>query len=217
MEKSGADAFTEWLYSDIVKEHFINPRNVLFGDDAEVAEKAHGIGVVGSPVCGDMMKIFVRVDEKTGRIIDFRWKTFGCASAIASTSMLSEMVLEGQGMTIEEAFKLRPQDILARLEGLPPRKIHCSVLGDQGLRAALRDYLVKTGQEDRIPPEPNRTICYCLQVSEKDIEEAVIEHSVRTFEELQERTKIATGCGECRDEAERVLSQVLDEYNLKEK
>jgi len=216
MKKSSTEAFTEWLYSDIVKEHFTNPRNVLFGDDTEVAALADGVGVVGSPVCGDMMKVFVRVDPQTGRITDFRWKTFGCASAIASTSMLSEMVLEGGGMTIDEAFKLRPQDILARLGGLPPRKIHCSVLGDQALRAALRDYLVKSGQEDRIPEEPERTVCYCLQVSEQDIEDAVIEHGVRTFEELQQRTKVATGCGECRDEAERVLNRVLAEYSIKE-
>jgi len=216
MKKSSTEAFTEWLYSDIVKEHFTNPRNVLFGDDTEVAALADGVGVVGSPVCGDMMKVFVRVDPPTGRITDFRWKTFGCASAIASTSMLSEMVLEGGGMTIDEAFKLRPQDILARLGGLPPREIHCSVLGDQALRAALRDYLVKSGQEDRIPEEPERTVCYCLQVSEQDIEDAVIEHGVRTFEELQQRTKVATGCGECRDEAERVLNRVLAEYSIKE-
>jgi len=216
MKKSSTEAFTEWLYSDIVKEHFTNPRNVLFGDDTEVAALADGVGVVGSPVCGDMMKVFVRVDPQTGRITDFRWKTFGCASAIASTSMLSEMVLEGGGMTIDEAFKLRPQDILARLGGLQPRQIHCSVLGDQALRAALRDYLVKSGQEDRIPEEPERTVCYCLQVSEQDIEDAVIEHGVRTFEELQQRTKVATGCGECRDEAERVLNRVLAEYSIKE-
>jgi len=209
------DAFAQWLYTDIVKEHFTNPRNVLFGDETEIAGQADGIGVVGSPVCGDMMKVFIRVDFAKQRIVDFHWKTIGCASAIASTSMLSEMVLEGGGMSIEDAFKLRPQDILERLGGLPERKIHCSVLGDKALRAALRDYLIKSHQEHLIPPEPTREVCHCLAVTEADIEDAVLEHNVRTFEQLQARTKISTGCGECRPEAERILQRILDAFNLK--
>jgi len=214
MKQNETDAFTRWLYTDIVKEHFTNPRNVLFGDETEVAEKADGIGTVGSPVCGDMMKVFIRIDPETDRIKDFRWKTFGCASAIASTSMLSEIVLEGDGMTIDEAFNLRPQDILSRLGGLPERKIHCSVLGDKALRAALRDYLAKTGQVERIPPEGGRTVCHCLEVTEDDIEDAVVEHNVRTFEHLQARTKISTGCGECREDAELTLARILKQYEL---
>lgn len=208
------DAFTQWLYTDIVKEHFTNPRNVYFGDESEISAKSDGIGVVGSPVCGDMMKVYINVDRESGRIISFHWKTFGCASAIASTSMLSEMVLENGGMTIDEAFLLRPQDIMARLGGLPEKKIHCSVLGDKALRAALRDYLIKTKQEHCIPPEPAREVCHCLAVTEADIEEAVLEHNVRSFGQLQARTKIATGCGQCRGEAERTLSQILDNYKI---
>ncbi len=208
------DAFTQWLYTDVVKDHFTNPRNALFGDDAEAVAKSDGVGVVGSPVCGDMMKVYVNIDEKSGRISGFQWKTFGCASAIASTSMLSEMVLENGGMTVEEAFLLRPQDILERLGGLPERKIHCSVLGDKALRTALRDYLVKVKQEHRIPPEPAREVCHCLAVTEADIEDAVLEHNVRTFEQLQERTKISTGCGLCRADAERTLNQIMDNYMI---
>jgi len=214
MKKNETDAFTRWLYTDIVKDHFTNPRNVLFGDETEVAESANGVGVVGSPVCGDMMKVFIRVDPESDRIVDFRWKTFGCASAIASTSMLSEIVMEGGGITVEEAFKIRPQDILSRLGGLPEKKIHCSVLGDKALRAALRDYLTKTGQEERIPPERGRTVCHCLEVTEGDIEDAVVEHNVRTFEDLQAQTKISTGCGECRSDAGQVLSRILREYEM---
>jgi nitrogen fixation protein NifU and related proteins len=208
------EAFQQWLYTDTVMDHFTNPRNVLLGDETEVVARADGIGIVGSPVCGDMMKIYVGVNKETGRINDLRWKTFGCASAIASTSMLSEMVLENGGMTIEDAFLLRPQDILERLGGLPERKIHCSVLGDKALRAALRDYLIKTGQENRIPPEPAREVCHCLAVTEADIEDAVLEHNVRTFEQLQSRTKISTGCGQCKDEAIRTFNKILDNYNI---
>ena len=214
-QKNETDAFTEWLYTDIVKDHFTNPRNVVFGDDDEVLKEANGVGVVGSPVCGDMMRVYVTVDPETDRIKRFRWKTFGCASAIASTSMLSEMVLTGGGITVDEAFKIRPQDILAKLGGLPERKIHCSVLGDKALREALRDYLLKTGQEERIPAEPERVVCHCLQVSEADIEEAVL-HGARSFEQLQHRTKVATGCGQCEPEARRVMKQFLDNYGLEE-
>lgn len=130
-----------WLYSDIVKDHFFNPRNLLVNGQEE-GFKADGVGRVGSPACGDEMVIWIKV--KGAKIIDCKWQTFGCGSAIASTSMLSVMVLENGGMTIEQALKIRPQDILERLDGLPARKIHCSVLGDQALRAAINDYLSKS-------------------------------------------------------------------------
>lgn len=128
-----------WLYSDIVKDHFFNPRNIIKTDDLDNF-KADGIGRVGSPACGDEMVFMIKVDPKTDRISDCRWQTFGCASAIASTSILSEMVLENGGMKIADALKIKPQDILERLGGLPKRKIHCSVLGDQALRKAIEDY-----------------------------------------------------------------------------
>ncbi|MBU1922353.1 iron-sulfur cluster assembly scaffold protein [Patescibacteria group bacterium] len=128
-----------WLYSDAVKEHFYNPKNVM--TDKLLADyKADGVGEVGSPACGDVMRMWIKVDPKTKKVKDCKWKTFGCASAIAATSVLSVMVMERGGMTIERAKKIKPQDIVARLQGLPSVKIHCSVLGDQALRAAIRDY-----------------------------------------------------------------------------
>lgn len=133
-----------WLYSDIVKDHFFNPRNLLVNGQEEGFE-ADGMGRVGSPACGDEMVIWIKVDPKTKKITDCKWQTFGCGSAIASTSMLSEMVLENGGMTIEQALKIRPQDILERLGGLPARKVHCSVLGDQALRAAIEDWRSRRG------------------------------------------------------------------------
>ena len=136
------DSGDAWVYTDIVKDHFFNPRNFLVHGQEE-NYKADGVGRVGSPACGDEMVIWIKIDPKTQKITDCKWQTFGCGSAIASTSILSEMVLENEGMKIEDAMKLRPQDILERLGGLPARKVHCSVLGDQALRAAIEDYKSK--------------------------------------------------------------------------
>ena len=130
---------TSWLYSDIVKDHFFNPRNVMpAGKEDEY--QADGMGRVGSPACGDEMVIWIKIDPKTQKIVDCKWQTFGCGSAIASTSMLSEMLLENGGMTLDEAVKIKPQDIMERLGGLPARKVHCSVLGDQASQKAIDDY-----------------------------------------------------------------------------
>ncbi len=131
------DQGASWLYSDIVKDHFFNPRNILIND---LDYESDGVGVVGSPACGDMMVVWIQVDKDTGRISDCKWRTFGCASAIASTSMMSIMVTEGEGMTLRDAKRLMPEAILERLGGLPDRKYHCSVLGHQALREAVFDY-----------------------------------------------------------------------------
>ena len=127
----------DWLYSDIVKDHFFNPRNILLNEAHYVAD---GIGVVGSPACGDMMAVWIRVDPKTGRISECKWRTFGCASAIASTSMMSVMATESGGMTLARAKHMTPEAIIERLGGLPDRKYHCSVLGHAALREAIKDY-----------------------------------------------------------------------------
>ena len=130
----------EWFYSETVKEHFFSPKNIVKTqkEAEELSEQADGIGIEGSPACGDMMKMWIRV--KNNRVIDCRWQTFGCASAIAATSMFSTMVTENDGMEIGKALKIKPQDIVKRLEGLPLRKIHCSVLADKTFKAAIKDY-----------------------------------------------------------------------------
>lgn len=122
-----------WVYSEIVKEHFLNPRNFLMGDEAKYSHDAEGI--VGNPVCGDQMKMFIRVENN--EIVDVKWKTYGCASAIASTSALSELV---KGKTLDDALKVGPQEITDFLGGLPEHKFHCSVLGHEALAAAIRTY-----------------------------------------------------------------------------
>ncbi len=128
-----------WLYTDTVKDHFLHPRNIFLSEEEgkKYEKKADGVGQVGSPACGDVMRMYIQVDKKTHKITACKYKTFGCASAIASTSMLSEMAI---GMKLEDAKKLTPKDIIHKLGGLPARKIHCSVLGDQALRAAIKNY-----------------------------------------------------------------------------
>lgn len=195
-------------YSDTVMDHFSNPRNVLKVSEDEYGPS--GVGMVGNPTCGDMMKVWIKVDDKD-RIYDLKWKTFGCASAIGSTSMMSEMVTEEGGMKLEDALRLKPQDIMDRLGGLPSIKIHCSVLGDKALRSAIHDFLKKNGREDLIEEEKVTVVCECLDVTDKEIEEEVLE-GVSDFETLQERTKISTGCGKCRETAIELFEQYRAKY-----
>ena len=127
-----------WIYSDEVKKHFLEPKNFLAEEPKE--GDFDTVGEVGSLACGDVMKIWIKVDKKTDKIINLGWKTWGCASAIASTSIFSEMVLENGGMTIESALKITPKDIVEKLGGLPARKFHCSVLADQAFKKAVEEY-----------------------------------------------------------------------------
>jgi nitrogen fixation NifU-like protein len=125
----------DWIYTDIVKEHFLNPRNYLMGDESKFKYDASGI--VGNPICGDQMKMYLQIDKKTDTIKDIRWKTYGCASAIASTSALSELA---KGKTLDEALKISAEDIDNYLGKLPKHKFHCSILGHDALRDAIENY-----------------------------------------------------------------------------
>lgn len=200
-----------WFYTDVVKEHFFHPKNFL---EDESAYKDAYLGMVGSPACGDAMKLWIRVEKDVDgveRVKDFKWKTFGCASAIASTSMLSVMVTENGGLSVDEALKLRPQDIMMRLGGLPARKVHCSVLGDKALRAALNDYFRKTNQVDKIIVEQGRIIDKVLKITDHDIEEAVLE-GADTLEKIQQKTKVGTGDPSCIPEVEQLLRFYKEKY-----
>ena len=128
----------DWVYSETVKDHFLHPRNWLMGDEAQFPHDA--MGVVGNPICGDQMKMYIQVRE--GRIFDIRWKTYGCASAIASTSALSELA---KGKTLDEALLISAKDIDDFLGNLPKHKFHCSVLGHDALRDAIEKF---RAQED---------------------------------------------------------------------
>lgn len=195
-----------WFYTDLVKEHFFHPKNFL--EDESTYKDAY-MGMVGSPACGDAMKVWIRIED--GRVVDFKWKTFGCASAIAATSILSVMVTENGGLPIEEALKLRPQDIMARLGGLPARKVHCSVLGDKALRSAVNDYYRKTGQNEKIEIEAGRIIDSVLKITDRDIEEAVLE-GADTLEKVQQRTKVGTGDPACLPEVEQLVRFYKEKY-----
>lgn len=199
-----------WIYSDTVKEHFFSPQN-LFMPGEEENYQADGVGYVGSPACGDMMKMWIKVDKDTEKIKECKWQTFGCASAIASTSMLSVIVSENEGLTLDEAMKLRPQDILERLGGLPNRKIHCSVLGDKALRGAVNDYFKNSNQYDRIIVEGAKIIDKVLKVTDKDIEEAVLE-GADTLEKVQARTKVGIGDPSCLPDVEQLIQFYKDKY-----
>lgn len=194
-----------WAYTEKVKDHFVNPRNVL--EDLE-SFQADGVGDVGNVKCGDQMLVAIKVDPETGVIKDCQWKTYGCASAIASTSVLSEMV---KGMTLEEAFAVTPKDIMAELGALPEHKVHCSVLGDKALRAAINDYYEKHNMPEKIQREEATTICQCMSVTDHEIEHAVLE-GARNYLELQEMTKLGTVCGQCEDTARELLKTYIDRH-----
>ncbi|HQE95457.1 MAG TPA: iron-sulfur cluster assembly scaffold protein [Candidatus Marinimicrobia bacterium] len=194
-----------WLYSEIVKDHFMNPRNILRDDENFVAD---GVGITGNIKCGDEMQFLIQVDKQKGVITDCRWRTYGCASAIASTSVLSEMV---KGMKLEDAYRITPKDVVKNLGSLPEHKIHCSVLGDKALRAAIDDYYRRNGVNEKIKHEEARVICQCMNVTDHEIEDAVLE-GARTYQELQERTKLGTVCGQCQEEATELLKKYIAKH-----
>ena len=183
-----------WDYTDKVKEHFINPRNV-----GEV-EKPSGIGEVGSLACGDALKLSIKVD-KQGIITDARFKTFGCASAIASSSALTEMI---KGMKVEDAEKITNEDIANFLGGLPREKMHCSVMGREALEAAIANY-----RGVFLPMAEGEVVCECFGVTDLEIIRAIRESDLRSVEEITNFTKAGGGCGKCHDRLREILQQTV--------
>ncbi|MBU1086880.1 MAG: iron-sulfur cluster assembly scaffold protein [Candidatus Omnitrophica bacterium] len=196
---------SDWVYSDIVKKHFMEPQNIL--DDKEDFQ-ADGKGTVGNVKCGDEMMFAIKVDKEKNILTDCRWKTYGCASAIASTSILSEAV---KGMTLDEAFNVSPKDIAQKLGGLPEHKIHCSVLGDKALRAAINDYYTKNNMLSKVKKDKAKIICQCMNVTDHEIEDAVLE-GVRSMIELQEHTKLGTVCGQCKEQANELMNTYIKKH-----
>lgn len=186
-----------WDYTDLVKEHFFQPKNV------GRVENPDGVGDVGSIACGDALSLTIKVDENTRKIVDAKFQTFGCGSAIASSSMLTEMV---KGRTIDEALKITNAEIAQALGGLPPEKMHCSVMGREALEAAIANYQgEKVEHEDE---DEGRIICNCFGITEGKIRRVVEENSLRTVEDVTNYTKAGGGCGACVDEIEAILDEI---------
>lgn len=199
----------KWYYSDIVKDHFFNPRNFMLEDPDESAYDA--VGMVGSPACGDMMKMWLKIDPQTERVKEMKWRTFGCGSAIAATSMFSVMVTEEGGRTLAEALEIRPQHIMERLGGLPNRKIHCSVLADKAFRKAANEYFHRTGRHERVIIEGAKVIDPALNITDRDIEEAVLEGAME-LESVQKKLKVGVGSPEIITEVEQLIRFYKEKY-----
>src|SRR3989344_5426857 len=199
----------KWYYSDIVKDHFFHPRNLQLED--LVPERFDAFGMVGSPACGDMMSMGLKIAPATETIKELKWKTFGCGSAIAATSMFSVMVTENGGMPIEEARNVRPQHIMERLGGLPNRKIHCSVLADKAFRKAVNDYFRRTGQHERVIVEGSRVIDPKLNITDHDIEEAVLEGAA-DLDAVQQKLKVGIGSPEIIADVEQLIRFYKEKY-----
>lgn len=182
-----------WEYTDKVKDHFLNPRNVGEIEDAD------GIGEVGSLACGDALRLSFKLDDKK-RIKDVKFKTFGCASAIASSSALTEII---KGKTLEEAEKVSNQDIAGYLGGLPEEKMHCSVMGKEALEAAIANY---RGQ--KITQEEFEIVCKCFGVTDREIERAIGENNLKTVEQVTYYTKAGGGCAGCHPKIEALIEKV---------
>ena len=198
-----------WVYSDTVKDHFFRPKNLLMRKAEEGEFDAEG--VVGSPACGDSMWIGIKVDNEADRITELKWRTFGCGSAIASTSMFSVMITEDGGMKIDEALKIKPQNIMERLGGLPNRKIHCSVLADKAFRKSVNNYFRNVGQHDRIVVAGAKIIDADLNVTDHDIEEAVLEGATN-IEEVQKKLKVGVGNPESIPAIEELIRFYSEKY-----
>ena len=182
-----------WDYTDKVKDHFLNPRNV-----GEVSNPS-GTGEVGSLACGDALTLTFRLNDD-GRIADAKFKTFGCASAIASSSALTEMV---KGLTLEEAEKITNEDIAEYLGGLPKEKMHCSVMGREALEAAIANY-----KGVPIPMAQGELVCECFGVTDLEIRRAILESNLKTVEEVTNFTKAGGGCGNCHDRIQELILEV---------
>jgi len=188
-----------WNYTDKVKQHFFEPKNVGLIEDAD------GTGDVGSIACGDALKLTIKVDKKNDIIEDAKFQTFGCGSAIASSSMLTEMI---KGKKLDEALALTNQQIADALGGLPPEKMHCSVMGREALEAAISNYRGETASEDEDEDE-GRIICSCFGVTEGKIRKTITENNLRTVEDITNYTKAGGGCGACVDELEAILDEIV--------
>lgn len=186
-----------WDYTEDVMEQFHHPRNVGKIDDPD------GVGEVGSLACGDALTLMFKLDDEN-RIEDVKFQTFGCASAIASSSVLTEMI---KGMTLEEAAKVTNKDIVNKLGGLPDQKMHCSVMGQEALEAAIADYYARKGGTAPVI-QKGQVVCTCFGVTDEEIRKVVHENDLTTVEEVTNFCKAGGGCGSCKERIAELVEEV---------
>jgi NifU-like protein len=193
-----------WDYTDKVKEHFLNPRNV-----GEITD-ADGVGEVGSLACGDALKLFIKLDEKKERIVDAKFQTFGCGSAIASSSALTEMV---KGKTLDEALEITNQQIADFLGGLPEEKMHCSVMGQEALEVAIakfRGVAAPKHSHDHVETE-GEIVCKCFGLTDLFLKKVILANKLHTAEQVTHFTKAGGACGGCIPKIKELIAEVMGE------
>ena len=194
-----------WDYSEKVLDHYRNPRNVGKIDNADL------IGEAGSLACGDSLKLYLKLDGN--KIIDAKFQTFGCGSAVASSSILTEMII---GKTLDEAKKITNKDIADELGGLPQEKMHCSVMGHEALEDALKKYYGDEITED-LPKTADKIVCTCFNVTENQIWEAIKINNLKTVEEVTNYTKAGGACGRCKGTIKDIIDTYWAGVNKREK
>ena len=193
-----------WNYTQAVNDHFLHPHNV--GPMAD----ANAIGEVGSLACGDALKLYLKINDG-GVIEKATFETFGCASAIASSSVLTDMII---GKTVDEAMTLTNKDITNALGGLPKQKMHCSVMGQEALEAAIRNWRGEPAESHA--HEEGKLVCKCFGVTDAQIIQAIRENGLKTIEEVTDYTKAGGACGECLNEIAEILAHELKQQPLEE-
>ena len=191
-----------WDYSEKVMDHYRNPRNVGKIDNADA------IGEAGSLACGDSLKIYLKIQN--GIVTDAKFQSFGCGSAVASSSILTEMII---GKTVDEVKKITNKDIADQLGGLPPEKMHCSVMGYEALEDALKNFDNMTDLDDlRNEKKAEKIVCTCFNVTENMIWDAIKQNGLKTVEDITNYTKAGGACGKCKG----LIQDIIDTYYKKE-
>ena len=183
-----------WEYTEKVKDHFLNPRNVGIIEDAD------GVGEIGSLACGDALTLYLKLGDNN-MIEDAKFQTFGCASAIASSSALTEMI---KGVSLEDAKKISNEDIANYLGGLPKEKMHCSVMGRDALEKAIANYL---GEAEK--KVEGQVVCECFGVTDREIERAVKENNLSAIEDVTDYVKAGGGCGNCHENIQSIIDSIV--------
>jgi NifU-like protein len=201
-----------WDYTDKVREHFLNPHNVGEIPDADA------IGEVGSLACGDALKLYLKLDEKKERIVDAKFQTFGCASAIASSSALTEMI---KGRTLDEALEVSNQEIAEFLGGLPEEKMHCSVMGQEALEVAISKYrggpVTGHGHDHLHPEMEGEVVCKCFGITDLFLKKVISDNKLHTAEQVTHFTKAGGGCGGCVPKITELIAEVMGAQPMEER